>query len=739
MRLSRQKFRVYNIIYRGCSMAFTEEFVNSLDINQEDIINKISTELNIPTFKVRPTVKLSKEGSTIPFISRYRKEATGNLDEVEVRDIFHKMISLENLETRRIEIIKALFAQGKLTDELYYNIQKSETYMELEDLYAPFKKKKKTRGMVAIERGLEELANLMEKERDIEKFAAGYISAEKEVNSVEEALQGAMDIIAEKIARDIENRKLIKLFIYENGFLAVKGKKNEESSVYKMYYDYKEPLKTVKPHRVLAINRGEKEEELDVVVDYDLDAVNETLLRNTKTANDYHKKAVLDGLKRLLVPAVLREIRTDFSEDADKHGISIFAENLRNLLMQPPIKKTRVMGIDPGIRTGTKIVCISETGKFLEYFMIRQDKVAESKKLIAEYAKKHSVELIAVGNGTGSHEVQQVVAEAISDYSLPVQYTIVSEDGASVYSASDVARDEFPDLDLTIRGAISIGRRLQDPLSELVKIDPKSIGVGLYQHDVNQTALSNSLDEVVESVVNNVGVNINTASYSLLRYVSGITTFVAKNIIEYRDDRGIIKTRDELKRVAGIGEKVFEQAAGFIKIPESDNPLDNTWVHPENYEIATEIYNLLKTGKNLTSQVILDLERKYDVGESTIKDIVDEIKKPNRDPREDFPQPILQKGVVKFEDLKNGMKVTGKVKNVVDFGAFIDIGIKETALIHVSQMSSKFIKNPQEVLKVGDVKEFSIIEIDNVRKRISLSLKENSIQKQKFNYRDYIV
>ena len=490
---------------------------------------------------------------------------------------------------------------------------------------------------------------------------------------------------------------------------------------------------------MLAINRGESEEELDVKIDYEEDEVNKEITLITKIANDYHKKAIIDGIKRLLLPAVTREIRNDFTEGADKHGIGVFAENLKNLLMQPPIKKTRIIGIDPGIRTGSKAVCISETGKFLDHFMIYQEKRPEAKRLLAEYTKKYQIELIAVGNGTGSHEIQEAVAEAITDYNLNMQYTVVSEDGASVYSASDIAREEFPNLDLTIRGAISIARRLQDPLSELVKIDPKSIGVGLYQHDVNQTSLSNSLDEVVESVVNNVGVNINTASFSLLKYVSGITTFVAKNIVEYRDDHGLIKTRDELKKIAGIGEKVFEQAAGFIKIPESDNPLDNTWVHPENYEIAQEIYNLLQKNKTLSSKEILELERKYDIGESTIKEIVEEIKKPNRDPREDFPKPIMQKGVVKFEDLKSGMKVTGKVKNVVDFGAFIDVGIKETALIHVSQMSNQFIKNPQEVLKVGDVKEFTIIEIDSVRKRISLSLKDQMKEKARFNYNDYII
>ncbi|HPO50163.1 MAG TPA: helix-hairpin-helix domain-containing protein, partial [Spirochaetota bacterium] len=433
--------------------------------------------------------------------------------------------------------------------------------------------------------------------------------------------------------------------------------------------------------------------------------------------------------------AVVREIRNDFTEAADKHGIGVFADNLTNLLLSPPIKKTRILGVDPGIRTGTKAACLDENGKFLAYFMFYQEKKEDSMRAIAEHVNKYNLELIAVGNGTGSRDVQLVVSEAISRYNLPVQYAVVSEDGASVYSASDIAREEFPDLDLTIRGAISIGRRLLDPLSELVKIDPKSIGVGLYQHDVNQTELSKSLDEVVESVVNRVGVNVNTASFSLLKYASGINTFVAKNIVEYRDDFGTIKSREDLKKISGFGEKTFEQAAGFLKIPESSDPLDNTWVHPENYDVAREILEILKAAKGVAQAEKQKLAKKYDIGEQTITDIIEELKKPNRDPRDNFPKPIMQKGVVNFEDLKVGMKVTGQVKNVVDFGAFVDIGIKETGLIHVSEMADKFIKDPKEAVKVGDVKEFKIIEIDTVRKRISLSLKE----KKKFNMNDYII
>ncbi len=723
-------------------MEINELFIEALKINQAEIETKISKELNISLNQVRATVDLIKTGATVPFIARYRKEVTGSLDEVAIRDINHQLEYNENIENRRIEITKAIYSQGKLTEELYENIAKATTYSEIEDLYAPFKRKKKTRGMIAIEKGLEELATLMETLSDskLEEEAKRFINVELGVNSESEALDGAKDIIAENVAHSIDNRKNIKEFILKNGEIVIKGLKNEETSVYKMYYSYKEPLSTLKPHRILAINRGEKEEELIVTIDYDLEECEKELLSNFRVSNSYHKDAIIDGLKRLLLPAVLREIRSDNSSAADKHGITVFSENLSNLLMQPPIKKTRVMGVDPGIRTGTKVSLLDENGKYLNYFMFYQDRKEDSKEKIAKAVKDAKIELIAVGNGTGSHEVQTVVAEAITDYSLNVEYTVVAEDGASVYSASDVAREEFPELDVTIRGAISIGRRIQDPLSELVKIDPKSIGVGLYQHDVDQMALSKALDEVVESVVNNVGVNVNSASFSLLKYASGINSSVAKNIVEYRNTFGTIKSRDELKKISGFGEKTFEQAAGFLKIPESNNPLDNTWVHPENYHIAGEVLTLLKTGKAIPKDEIEKLSKKYSVGTTTITDIIEELKKPNRDPRDSFPPPIMQKGVVGFDDLKVNMKITGKVKNVVDFGAFVDIGIKETALIHISQLSNSYVKSPSDVLKVGDVKEFTIIEIDAARKRVSLSLKDGKEPpKKKFNMNDYII
>lgn len=706
-------------------MELSPEMITSLEVNPLEIIQKISVNLSIPIKQVNATVNLFKEGNTIPFISRYRKEVTGSLDETQVRGISHELSYLENLETRRIEVIKGIHSQGKLTDELYQNIKKCETMTELEDLYAPYKKKKKTRAMIAIEKGLEELADLMMKTKNIEAEAARFVNEEKGVKSADEAIQGAMDIIAERIAQDIENRKVLRDFMMGFAELVVKGLKEGDASVYKMYYDFREPLRQVKPHRVLAINRGEKEEELEVKIEFDSDKSIEMVVARYSIANAFQKSAIEDGMKRLLIPSVLREIRGTQTEEADSHGIQVFAENLTGLLMQPPIKRTRVLGIDPGIRTGTKCAALDENGKYLGYFLFYQHNEEEAKKIIAASVQKYKPELLAIGNGTGSHEVQMVVADTIREYNLPVQYTVVAEDGASVYSASELAGEEFPELDLTIRGAISIGHRIQDPLAEFVKIDPKSIGVGLYQHDVNQKALSEKLDEVVESVVNNVGVNINTASSALLKYVSGITSSLAKNIVEFRDTFGTIKSRDEFRKIPGFGGKTFEQAAGFLKVPESKEVLDNSWVHPENYPLAREIFEMIASGKDVGKADKEALIAKYGVGATTLNDIIAELKKPNRDPREDYPAPILQKGVVKFEDLKVNMKVKGKVKNVVDFGAFVDIGIKEQALIHVSQMSDTFVKNPSEVLRLGDVKEFTIIEMDPLRKRIALSLKTN--------------
>jgi len=715
-------------------MELTEEFIEGLKIDEVAIMDKIASELAVRTSQVSAVISLVAEGCTVPFISRYRKERTGSLDEVQVRDSEHKFETYKNLEERRIEVIRGIFALGKLSEELYGNLRKAQSLTEIEDIWLPFKKKKKTRGMLAQERGLEPLAEIMlsEDEAAVDEAAPRFVKEvpdkpELGVANEREAIQGAMDIIAERLSQDPDNRAAVKKHFVSGGRLVVKGVGDEDKkakSTYQMYWDYAEPLNALKPHRVLAINRGEREGELETDLEVDMDGASSLLQSRVRVANRYHREAIDDGLRRLLGPAVLREIRTEASDFADGHGIDVFSENLKNLLMQPPIKGTRVLGIDPGIRTGTKCAALDETGKFLDYFMIFQERdPAAAKKAVAESVKKHGLKLVAVGNGTASHETQLVVAAAIEENGLDCEFTVVDEDGASVYSASDVAREEFPELDLTIRGAISIGRRLQDPLAELVKIDPKSIGVGLYQHDVNQKRLSETLDEVVGSVVNRVGVNLNTASHSLLKYVSGINTGLAKKIVKFREAKGRILSRDTLREIPGLGDKTFEQCAGFLKIPESPNLLDNTWVHPENYALAQEILELVRSGSEPNGQLRGELKKKYEVGDTTLNDIVAEIKKPNRDPRDNFPKPVLQKGVVTFEDLAEGMKVTGKVKNVVDFGAFIEIGIKESALIHVSEMSDRFVKDPMEVLKVGDVREFRIISLDPIRRRIGLSLK----------------
>ncbi|MDR3301452.1 MAG: RNA-binding transcriptional accessory protein [Spirochaetaceae bacterium] len=715
-------------------MELNQEIIDKLAVPELKIKNRIADELTISLGQVSVVMALLSEGGTVPFIARYRKEATGSLDEVQVRDIEHLAERYTNLERRRIEIIKGIFEQGKLTPLLYDNIMKASTLTEMEDIYAPYKRKKKTRGMIAEERGLVPLADAMQileaealREKASEFIVENTENPELSVASLDDALQGAMDIIAERIAQDTENRARVKKFYEADGKIIVKGVGTDEdkkTSVYQMYWDYSEKLSEIKPHRILAIKRGEREAKLEITIDVD----DETAVRNLQGAyelhNEYHKTAIEDGLKRLLSPAVIREIRGDAQENADTHSISVFSENLKNLLMQQPIKGTRVLGIDPGIRTGTKCAALDDTGKYLTNFVFYQYKAEEAKKLVLEAIRTHNIQLVAVGNGTGGKEAQEIVASVIADNNLEVLYTVVDEDGASVYSASDIAREEFPELDLTIRGAISIGRRLQDPLSELVKIPPQSIGVGLYQHDVNQKKLCETLDEAVSSVVNNVGVNLNTASASLLRYVSGINSSLAKKIIKYREEKGKIKSRAELVDVSGMGPKSYEQCAGFLKIPESAEALDNTWVHPENYAIARAIKSSITTTGNLNSAEIQELKDTYKVGDTTIKDIVEELKKPGRDPREGYPKPIMQKGVVTFEDLKTGMTITGKIKNVVDFGAFVDLGIKETALVHISELSDTYVKDPMDIIKVGDVLEFKIIDLDVDRKRISLSRKK---------------
>ena len=714
-------------------MELTQEFIDGLTVNEVDIMKKIAEELHIQTQQVSAVITLVNEGCTIPFISRYRKEMHGSLDEVQVRDSDKLFKTYTNLETRRLEIVRGIFAAGKLSEVLYQNVLKAASLTELEDIWAPFKKKKKTRGMLAIERGLQELADLMKQLPDNELLvrAGEFIKADNEnealsVPTIEDALAGAADIIAEEIAQDTDNRKVVHDYFMATGLFEVKGLGDDEAqktSVYQMYWDYAEPLNQIKAHRMLAINRGEREGVLEVKINIDIDEAVIRVQNRFTVYNQYHTDAIADGVIRLLNPAVLREIRSDLAESADTHGITIFSENLKHLLMTQPIKGTRVLGVDPGIRTGTKCAALDETGKYLGSFVIYQHKAEDAKAALVKAVKDYAVQLIAVGNGTGSHEVQEIVSDVIKNNCPDVLFTVVDEDGASVYSAGDVAREEFPDLDLTIRGAISIGRRLQDPLAELVKIDPKSIGVGLYQHDLNQKKLSEELDAVVGSVVNNVGVNVNTASASLLKYVSGINSGLAKKIVKHREQSGVFTDRSQLLSVSGMGPKTFEQCAGFLKIPESKNPLDNSWVHPENYAAAEVIYGFIHKNEVVSKEVRSNLQNTYSIGEQTISDIIEELKKPNRDPREDCPKPIMQQGVLQFEDLKTGMTVKGKIKNVVDFGAFVDLGIKETALLHISEMSNSFIANPLDAVKVGDIVECKIIALDEVRRRISLSRK----------------
>lgn len=723
-------------------MEFTQEKIDSLTVNEVEIMKKIAEELNIKVPQVSAVISLVQEGCTIPFIARYRKEKHGSLDELQVRECDHLFTSYKNLEERRLEIVKGIFNQNKLTESLYNAAMGAKTLSELEDLWVPFKKKKKTRGMVAQEKGLEPLADAMYELDDaalLEK-AKEFIKTDNEdsalnVETSEDAIAGAKDIVAERVAQDSKNRETVHSLYMETGSIVTKGivpdgqdaETVEKTSTYKMYWDYSEPLNQVKPHRILAINRAEREGALEVTISVDVDEAVKVIQKKYTINNKAFSEAIEDGVVRLLSPAVVREIRSDETDEADEHGIGIFSENLKNLLMTQPIKGSRVLGVDPGIRTGTKCAALDETGKYLGYFLIKQVADPEgSYKAINDAIDKYDIQVVAVGNGTGSQEVQAIVSKVISENYSDVMYTVVDESGASVYSASDIAREEFPELDLTIRGAISMGRRLQDPLAELVKIDPKAIGVGLYQHDVNQKKLSDTLDEVVGSVVNQVGVNLNTASASLLKYVSGINSSLAKKIVAYRDTNGKITSREDLKKVSGLGPKAFEQCAGFLKIPESSNPLDNTWVHPENYEVAKEVLPLVQKKEKISAELKKQLEEKYSVGETTINDIVEELAKPNRDPRDGYPAPIMQKGVLNFEDLKVGMKVTGKIKNVVDFGAFVDIGLHETGLIHISELSDSFVSDPMDVIKVGDVKEFTIIDLDTDRKRISLSLKSDA-------------
>ena len=708
----------------------------------------IAEELNIKVQQVENTIKLIDEGNTIPFIARYRKEVTGGLSDEVLRTFGERLNYLRNLEKRKEEVTNSIEEQGKLTEEIVKDLENAITLAEVEDIYRPYKQKKKTRATVAKAKGLEPLAEIIlaqEETKNIQEIAAEYISEEKEVKTVEEAIQGALDIIAEMISDNPEYRKLIKQIVYSKGIIKTTATKPEEKSAYEMYYDYSENVNKIPSHRILAINRGEKEEFLKVKIEKEedkiLEKIEKDIIKGENQFTQYLKDTIQDSFKRLIEPSIDREIRSDLTEKAEEQAIKVFGKNAKQLLLGAPIKGITVMGFDPAYRTGCKIAIIDETGKVLDIATVYptepQNDVEGAEKELVRLINKDHVDMIAIGNGTASRESEMFVSEMIKKCDHEVLYTIVSEAGASVYSASKLATEEYPDINVSIRGAISIARRLQDPLAEFVKIDPKSIGVGQYQHDVNQKKLEESLAGVVEDSVNKVGVDVNTATPSLLSYVSGINKTIAKNIVKYRDENGKLKTRKELLKVPKLGKVAFEQCAGFIRIPDGTNPLENTAVHPESYDIAEELLKTLGYGtedlkdkdklvelrKKLGSINLTETAKALNVGEMTLKDIIDELSKPGRDPREDMPKPILRQDVLKFEDLKEGMILTGTVRNVIDYGAFVDIGVKHDGLVHISEMSEKFVKNPSDIVSVGDIVKVKVIGIDNERQKVKLSMK----------------
>ncbi len=712
------------------------------------IYQKIAEELQIRENQVEATVRLIDEGNTIPFIARYRKEVTGNLSDELLRELDERLKYLRNLEARKEEIIRLIDEQGKLTDELTVKIASTMILSELEDIYRPFKPKKRTRATIAKEKGLEPLSNiiyLQSEKKDLFEVAKEYIDEEKGVNSEEEAIDGALDIIAENIADNADFRKKIKSFCFREAVISSKVAK-EEKSPYEMYYDYSEAILKMPSHRILAINRGEKEEFLKVKLEKPeekiIDYLKKQIIQDYKSQfAEVLERAIVDSYKRLIEPSIEREIRSDLTEKAEEQAIKVFGKNAKQLLLQPPIKNMTVMGFDPAYRTGCKIAVIDKTGKVLAtttvYPTEPQNDVEGAKKVLKDLIKKHHVNMIAIGNGTASRESEMFVSDMIKEIEGEIYYAIVSEAGASVYSASKLATEEYPDINVSLRGAISIARRLQDPLSELVKIDPKSIGVGQYQHDVNQKRLNESLSGVVEDAVNSVGVDVNTATPSLLSYVSGINESVAKNIVKYRDENGELKQRKELLKVPKLGPAAFKQCAGFIRIFGGKNPLEVTSVHPESYEIAEKLLtNFGYSVENLSDREKLETMKsdfkkinvektaqELGVGSLTLRDIIDELSRPGRDPREDLPKPILRSDVLKFEDLQQGMELTGTVRNVIDFGAFVDIGVKYDGLVHISEMSDKYIKNPSEVVSVGDVVKVRVIGIDQEKHKVSLSMK----------------
>lgn len=695
-----------------------------------NILQKLSEELDIKYDNVVKTVELLDEGNTIPFIARYRKEITGNLTDETLRQLNDRLTYLRNLQERKDDITRLIDEQGKLTEDLKKQIDEATILTELEDIYLPFKPKKRTRGSIAVELGLQPVADMiMEKTHslsEIEKKASEFVNGE-EIKTVDDAISKSLDIIAEFVSEQKVFRDIVRNSFITDGVMKTEEKNEDESGTYKMYYDYSEKVKDVKAHRVLAVFRGEKEGFLKVSFilndDYNIFKIMRKIARNNDFETyDLIEKAVKDSYKRLIVPSIETEVRQSMKEMADDESIGVFKSNLKPYLMQPPIKETAIIGLDPGFRTGCKVAVISEYGDFLDsaviYVTDARKQIQRADETLKEFIDKYNVKLIAIGNGTASRETEKYVSDLLAQIDDEIFYAIVNEAGASIYSASKLAIEEFPDLDVTIRGAISIARRIQDPLAELVKISPQSIGVGQYQHDVNQKKLKSSLEEVVEDCVNTVGVNINTASSALLNYVSGITKTTAKNIVDYKIENGPFANRQEILKVKGIGPKAFVQCAGFLRIPESEEILDNTEVHPESYEIAKQIMKY-----DLNDIDVKKLSEELEVGEPTLRDIIEELKKPGRDPRDEMPKPVLRQDVLSIDDLEEGMIVTGTVRNVVDFGAFIDIGIKEDGLCHISKMSNSYIKNPREVCEVSDTVKVKIIGIDKERGLVSLSMK----------------
>nr|WP_309101407.1 Tex family protein [Fredinandcohnia onubensis] len=710
------------------------------------MVKTIAREIGITIKQVYSVINLLDEGNTVPFIARYRKELTGSLDEVQIKDVQEKWTYLQNLETRKEEVIRLISEQGKLTDELQAEIMKSTKLQQVEDLYRPYKQKRRTKATVAKEKGLEPLAEWLytfPMNVDVIQYATGFISEEKEVLSAGDAIQGAKDIIAEWISDDATFRQWIRNETFKQGTIetAVKDQEKDEKNVYEMYYEYKEPIHKVVPHRVLAMNRGEKEEILRVSIEPPLDRIvtflhRKIVKKENSPVTPYIVETIEDSYKRLIQPSIEREIRKELTEKAEDRAIHIFSENLRNLLLQPPLKGKVVLGVDPAYRTGCKLAAVDETGKVLKIDVIYPhppvNKKEEAVKKIKSILQEFKVEMVAVGNGTASRETEQFVADVLKEVNQEIFYIIVNEAGASVYSASDIAREEFPDFQVEERSAVSIARRLQDPLAELVKIDPKSVGVGQYQHDVSQKKLNDQLTFVVETVVNKVGVNVNTASPSLLQYVAGLSKAVANNIVKKREEQGKFTNRSELKNIPRLGAKTYEQCIGFLRIVDGNEPLDRTGIHPENYKEVKKLlakYGLTSNDlgtdnlkEAISSIVAEEVAAEMGIGEITIHDITEALVSPERDPRDELAKPLLKKDILKLEDLAKGMELEGTVRNVVDFGAFVDIGVKQDGLVHISKLSNNFVKHPLDVVSVGDVVTVWIDDVDVKKGRVALTM-----------------